>query len=123
MAREADLGTLVKAELASAKERLAAARLLLDKGKLPDAVNRIYYAAFHAARAVMTALGRPEAKTHSGLISEFSLWVVRPGILEARDASALRRSFEARETSDYTIAALFDREEGEGLLPDIETFL
>ena len=51
MAREADLKELVEAELASSKERLEAAKLLLSDGKLLDAVNRIYYAAFHAARA------------------------------------------------------------------------
>ena len=37
--------------------------------------------------------------------------------------SALRRSFEARESSDYTIAAVFEKSEVEKLYTDTAAFL
>lgn len=122
MAREADLKELVEAELESSGERLEAAKLLLSKNKLPDAVNRIYYAAFHAARAVLNSMGK-DPKTHSGLLSEFSLWVVKQGVMGKADFSALRKSFEARETSDYTIASVFEGKEVRELYAEVEVFM
>ncbi|MDQ3353425.1 MAG: HEPN domain-containing protein [Actinomycetota bacterium] len=62
-------------ELATEDQRrsesaLAEARLLLDAGAREGASSRMYYAAFHAARAVLTLRGS-HAKTHSGLITLF----------------------------------------------------
>ncbi len=122
MGQEADLSAMVEAELVSATERLDAALLLLSKGKLADAVNRIYYAAFHAATAALHSRGR-EPKTHTGLISEFSLWMVKPGLMEPSDFSTLRRSYEARETSDYTVAAVFEEKEVHTLYQEVTSFV
>jgi uncharacterized protein (UPF0332 family) len=43
----------IKEELEAAKARLKAAKLLFEKGMLEDAVNRTYYAFFHAAKATI----------------------------------------------------------------------
>ncbi|MBI4176237.1 MAG: HEPN domain-containing protein, partial [Candidatus Aenigmarchaeota archaeon] len=109
---------MAEEEIAAARERLEAAKILLAKGMLVDAVNRIYYAAFRAARAVMLSLGR-EPKTHTGLISEFGLQVVRKGLMPKKYGIILRRSFEARESSDYTILAQFEKQEVEKLFGDV----
>jgi uncharacterized protein (UPF0332 family) len=69
----------MKAEDLMAKARQAAvsARVLLDTGDADGACNRAYYAMFDAARAALLASGAPVepeiARTHSGLISAFSL--------------------------------------------------
>jgi len=47
----------IREELEVAKKRLAAAKLLFEKGMLEDAVNRAYYAFFHAAKATLNVLG------------------------------------------------------------------
>ncbi len=48
-----------------AESKLEAARVLLNEGKLEDAVSRAYYAAYNAARAILL-LGE-EASTHGGV--------------------------------------------------------
>ena len=66
----------IKEELETAKRRLEAAKLLFEKDMIEDAVNRAYYAFFHAAKAMLNVLGY-DAKTHSGLISEFGLRIIK----------------------------------------------
>ena len=64
---------LIAKELALANTFLADANLLLSGGCSARSVaNRVYYAAFHAARAYLTKLGF-EPKTHRGTISLF--WI------------------------------------------------
>ena len=64
-----------------AESKLEAARVLLNEGKMEDAVSRAYYAAYNAARAILLLLGE-EASTHGGVA--FKLWtrLVDPGLLE-----------------------------------------
>lgn len=69
--------------IGKASRAAASARLLLDAGDVDGACNRAYYAMFDAARAALIKSGAPVppevAKTHSGLISAFSLHLVKTG--------------------------------------------
>lgn len=58
-------------ELRAADEALQAGRALVELGFLRDAASRLYYAAFHAARAALTSRG-VVTKTHSGQQSRFA---------------------------------------------------
>ncbi len=62
-----------------AKETLSETSLLLDAGHLNGAVNRLYYAAFYAARAILATKGLDSSK-HSGVISLFNREFVKEGI-------------------------------------------
>ncbi len=112
----------IKEELETAQKRLDAAKLLLEKGMLEDAINRAYYAFFHAAKAMLNVLGY-DAKTHSGLISEFGLRIIKTNLIDKKFAQYLRRAFEMRETSDYEIGAIFSEEEIQTLIKNAEEFL
>lgn len=57
-------------ELLSADEALREAKLLLDADAFAGGASRLYYAAFHAARAALGVRGL-HAKTHSGQITLF----------------------------------------------------
>lgn len=59
------------AELKVASTALREASALLDAGLVLGAISRLYYAAFHAARAALLARGR-YAKTHNGQLTLFS---------------------------------------------------
>ncbi len=109
-------------ELEVAKRRLEAAKLLFKNGMLEDSVNRAYYSFFHAARAMLNSLGY-DAKTHSSLISEFGLRLVKTGLLEKRFAEYIRKGFEMRESSDYQIGAVFGEEEIRTLIKNAEEFV
>lgn len=52
-----------------AENRLSAARLLADNGNNLDAANRVYYAVFHAAKALLHKKDS-NPKTHEGTASE-----------------------------------------------------
>lgn len=87
-----------------ASRALASARLLLDAGDTDGACNRAYYAMFDAARAAL-AVADDEgmiAKTHSGLISAFSLRFVRTAEIPVELGKALNAVSELRQAGDYT---------------------
>jgi len=89
-----------------ASRALASARLLLDAGDTDGACNRAYYAMFDAARAALAAAGTADegttAKTHSGLISAFSLRFVKTGEIPVEWGKALNAVSERRQAGDYT---------------------
>lgn len=101
-------GSLVKAEVtALARHRMPRAReafdegdLLLSKGSPMGAVNRFYYAAFHAARALL-ATREIDSSRHSGVITLFQKHFLTTGLVSVGHAKALPRSFEKRQNMDY----------------------
>ena len=112
----------IREELEVAKTRLKAAKLLFEKGMLEDAINRAYYSFFHAAKAMLNVLGY-DAKTHSGLISEFGLRIIKTNMLEKKFAQYFRRAFEMSESSDCEIGLVFSEEEVQTLIRNAEEFL
>ncbi|MBS7636097.1 HEPN domain-containing protein [Candidatus Bathyarchaeota archaeon] len=112
----------IKEELESAQTRLKAARLLFEKGMIEDAVNRAYYVFFHAAKAMLNAIGY-DAKTHSGLISEFGLRMIKTNLVDKKFGQYFRKAFEMRESSNYEIGIIFGEEEVKTLIENSEEFL
>ena len=91
--------------LAKAIQAAASAKLRLDAGDADGACNRAYYAMFDAARAALLASGAPVpaeiAKTHSGLISAFSLHLVKTGRVPVEFGKSLNKAEELRLIADY----------------------
>ena len=92
--------------LDKAMRALASARLLLDSGDVDGACNRAYYAMFDAARSALLATDAPTApelaKTHGGLITAFSLHLVKTGRVPVEFGKALNRVADIRLVADYT---------------------
>lgn len=61
--------------------------ILFNANSLSGAVNRFYYAAFHAMRAVLATKGL-DAPKHSGVISIFNKEFVKPGAI-SKNASKI----------------------------------
>lgn len=117
-----DLKKTIEEEMEVSKKRLKAAKLLLEKDMLEDAANRIYYGVFYAAKAMLNSMGY-DAKTHSGLISEFGLRIMKGKLADKALGSTLRKAFEMRESSDYQIGTVIERTEVEDLVESAEEFL
>jgi uncharacterized protein (UPF0332 family) len=117
---------MTKEIMDKAGKALASARLLLEAGDGDGATNRAYYAMSDAASAalvwaeVVTALDRH--KTHSGLIANFGLHLVRTGRLAAEFGRSLNRVQELRLTGDYLAEAL-PLEKAEWAVQEAETFV
>lgn len=97
----------MKAKELFSKALIAAssAQILLDAGDVDGACNRAYYAMFDAARAALLASGLDEAavntKTHSGLISKFSLQLVKSGQVSVELGKSLNKVEDLRLMADY----------------------
>ena len=91
--------------MAKARQAAVSARVLLDTGDAYGACNRAYYAMFDAARAALLASGAPVepeiARTHSGLISAFSLHLVKTGQVPVELGKALNKVEDLRLVADY----------------------
>jgi len=119
---EDDIKIRIKEELEVAERRLKAAKFLFEKRMMEDAINRAYYSFLYAAKAMLNVLGF-DAKTHSGLISEFGLRVIKAKLLDKKYGEYFRKAFELRESSDYEIGVVFGEEEVKTLIKNAEEFL
>ena len=84
---------------------LSSSRLLLQSGDADGSCNRANYAMFDAARAALMAFQESDEvlriKTHSGLISNFSLQLVKPGLIDIELGKALNKVEDLRLIADY----------------------
>jgi uncharacterized protein (UPF0332 family) len=115
--------------VALARHRLQRARETLDEGELlraaaghDGAVNRYYYAAFYAARALLATLGLDSPK-HSGVIALFNRHFVKSQLVSTDAARVLVRSFEKRLQTDYADFARPTSEDVDRLASDVRAFI
>ena len=97
-----------------AQTAATSARILLDAGDVDGACNRAYYAMFDAARAALLACGIDESivntKTHSGLISKFSLELVKSGQVSVELGKSLNKVEDLRLMADYKGDAVLEED-------------
>jgi len=86
--------------IARAHEALNEASLLVERHHFTGALNRLYYAAFYAARALL-ATKTLDSSRHSGVIALFQEHFVKTELISTDVARALPRAFEKRQTSDH----------------------
>lgn len=91
---------LAQHRIARAHTALDEADLLIERRHFGGALNRVYYAAFYAARALL-ATRNLDSSRHSGVIALFQEHFVRTGLISTDVARMLPRAFEKRQTSDY----------------------
>ena len=91
--------------MVKARRALSSAGKLLHDDDGDGACNRAYYAMFDAARAALIASKAPVppeiAKTHSGLISAFSLHLVKPNLFPIELGRSLNKAEDLRLVADY----------------------
>ncbi len=112
----------IELHLRRAGEKLEAARYLYDGGYHNDAVSRAYYCMFHAASALLLTKDI-SPRTHRELIRRFGLEFVKPDIVDAWYAKALRNQKDMRELGDYDVTRDMSPEEAEQLIEDASRFL
>lgn len=100
---------LVKKELAGAGYDLKAAQSDLKRGDVKWATVKSYYSVFHAARAVLYALGYQE-KSHFA-IGTVLRELEKEGKLESKYALDFEACMESREDADYRLEYSKERAE------------
>ena len=115
-------GALARHRIERARAALEEANLLIGQRLFAGAVNRVYYAAFYAARALL-ATRELDSSRHSGVIALFQEHFVRSGLVPADVARALPRAFEKRQTSDYGDFSEPDQDEVLALRDQVVAFV
>jgi uncharacterized protein (UPF0332 family) len=97
---EDEKDALVKYKLERAKETMEDVRFAVENERWFTAANRLYYACFYAASALLINDGH-EARTHNGVKALIGLHYVSKGIIDKTLSTAFGKIFSLRQTSDY----------------------
>lgn len=91
----------VSEELSKAREALQDAKLLLDRGGSDEGVvNRLYYAAFHAAQAALYSQDI-DPTSHGGVRNQFGSELVLNGHASREQGRLLTTLADLRQQADY----------------------
>jgi len=111
-----------EALLQKANQALDDASYLLEDDRVEAAMNRAYYAAFHAARAALLTEGE-EPTSHAGILSRFSYHFVRTGRISEEVGKVLARAETDRNRADYDAFSVFEIQAAEDLVGDVSQFI
>lgn len=114
--------SLVEYRLERAYDTMKEAALLSEKGYYNAAVNRLYYACYYAAAALLLKY-KIEAKTHAGVKSMLGLHFVSKGLIPIHIGKILSTLFEKRQSGDYDDFIYCDKEMTEELSAQAKTFI
>lgn len=103
---------LSKYRFKRAKEDLQAACVNIENGFFKAAINRSYYAIFHAIRAV-NVLDGFDASKHSSVIAHFNQYHVHTGDFEKGTYKIIDSAYRIREKCDYSDFFVVSKEEAQ----------
>ena len=103
---------LSKYRIERANEDILTAKVNLEHGLYKGAVNRSYYAIFHAIRAV-NALDGFDASKHSSVIAYFNQFHVHTGNFDKNTYKIIDSAYRIREKCDYSDFFIVSKKEAE----------
>ncbi len=109
-------------ELAHADVCLRSARVTLDASLVDAAFNRLYYAVFHATRALL-ASKEIVTISHKGVYAMLTQELNKPGLLDRSAAKLFSELMGLRATADYGYFTDLTMEQAELYLPQAEAFV
>lgn len=86
--------------VSQAEETIKSAQLCMENHLFKDTINRSYYAAFYAVKAVL-ALEDTDFKRHKDVVAYFNKEYVAVGVFSREIGRSLARLQKKREASDY----------------------
>ena len=113
---------IVRYRMESAKSTLAEVETHRANGFYNTAVNRLYYACYYAATAILIANGI-EVKSHDGVRMNLGKHIVQEGILSPELGRYFSRLFSKRSTGDYDDFFNHSVETVDELIPDAKLFI
>jgi hypothetical protein len=116
------LSQLLDSHLKKAREKLRAAAKLIEWSAYDDTVSRAYYAAFHAAQAMLESQGL-RAESHAGVKTLFNLHFIKTKRLDAKFGRYLRNLKDDREEGDYEAISTMDAETAQNAIREATEFV
>jgi uncharacterized protein (UPF0332 family) len=114
--QQEDRNALTAIRLQRAKETLTEVQGNIELGYWRVAANRLYYACYYAASALLIKNGFT-AHTHTGVINQIGLHFVKNGKVSMEQGKLFRLLFELRQIGDYSDWISVNRED---VIPRIE---
>ena len=114
--KQEDRNALVTIRLQRAKETMLEIKSTMELGYWRLAANRLYYACYYAAVALLIKNGIT-AHTHSGVINQFGLHFVSKGLIDNEEGKFFKQLFNLRQSGDYDDWFYIDEED---ILPLVE---
>jgi uncharacterized protein (UPF0332 family) len=113
---------IVRYRLENARKMMAEVESHRENGFYNTAVNRMYYACYYAATAMLISMGI-EVKSHDGVRLNLGKHVVMQGLLSAELGRFYSRLFSKRSTGDYDDFVNHSLETVDELLPQARVFV
>ena len=105
-----------------AHETIAEIPYLREQGYFNTAVNRLYYACYYAAVALLTKHHISSA-THAGVKTMLGMHFVSKGLITKESGRAFANLFDSRQSGDYDDFVYATQEEVDELLPKAQRFI
>ena len=107
---------LIVYKLDKATQTIREAEVMADAGFYNASVNRLYYAAYYAASALMLS-EELETGTHKGTKTMLGLKFIYTGKMEREYGQIYQRLFDSRQAGDYEDFVYYDNESYAQLRP------
>lgn len=112
----------VRYRLEKAQETYQAALVLYDAAQWNSVINRLYYACFYSAGALLL-YKRISAKSHSGVIGQFSEHIVRNGLISIEEFRVYAKLLNWRSKGDYSDLFDFTKEDVDSMMKPTKHFI
>ncbi len=119
---QTEINEFITYRINKAEEVYAAAVILYNAGQWNSAINRLYYACFYVASALLLKRG-VGAKSHAGVIAKFSECVVRTGEVTADEYRVFSKLLNWRTKGDYNDMFDFSKEDVDDVLQPTRQFV
>lgn len=96
----------VRLKLLKAASLLAEANVLMQHQFYATVINRLYYACFHATKALLLTKDL-NPKAHSGVVAQLHLHFVQQGFFDKEQAAFFSELLQERIEDDYSDVLLF----------------
>ena len=120
--QQEDRNAVVKIRLRKANETILEAKGNMQLGYWRIVANRLYYACYYAASALLIKNGL-KAHTHTGVINQFGLHFVKKELISKERGKLLKQLFELRQSGDYSDWLDIDETDVKPLLEPAEKFI
>lgn len=117
-----DLTAYIRYRLDKAQEVYVAAEVLYKAKQWNSVINRLYYACFYSASALLLYSGI-SAKTHAGVIGQFSEQFVRNGKFSTEEFRIYSKLLNWRSKGDYSDLFDFLEEDVEPMMKPVKYFV
>jgi uncharacterized protein (UPF0332 family) len=119
---ENEIKAIVKYRLDKAKDTLLDVSVSIQNNRWNNAANRLYYACFYAAMALLINDGY-EVRTHNGVKTLLGLHYVKNGVISEELAQVYRTIFNLRQKGDYDDLTIITEDDVNPFLEPAEKFI